>query len=136
MATTIFGIFIILHGLVHGLYAGQALRWFELRPGMAWPDHSRPLGRLFNANILRGLAGAGLIITLLGFGFSGVTCLLGVSYWYHSLIAASAISTLIFLIFWDGTHKRLDDQGGIGILINIALTTLSVFMVHQGVMIQ
>ncbi len=34
------GVFLILHGLVHLLYAGQALRYFELRPGMTWPDAS------------------------------------------------------------------------------------------------
>jgi len=33
----ILGIFFILHGLVHLLYAGQSLRLFELRPGMTWP---------------------------------------------------------------------------------------------------
>jgi hypothetical protein len=31
------GIFFLLHGLVHLLYAGQSLRFFELRPGMTWP---------------------------------------------------------------------------------------------------
>jgi hypothetical protein len=32
------GVFIALHGLVHAMYVGQALRWFELREGMTWPD--------------------------------------------------------------------------------------------------
>ena len=30
------GVFLILHGLVHLLFAGQVLRFFELRPGMIW----------------------------------------------------------------------------------------------------
>lgn len=34
------GIFLILHALVHLLYAGQSRRFFELRPGMTWPDGS------------------------------------------------------------------------------------------------
>jgi len=37
MLTIILGIFCILHGLVHLLYAGQSRRLFELRPGMVWP---------------------------------------------------------------------------------------------------
>ena len=32
------GVFITLHGLVHAMYVGQALRWFELRESMTWPD--------------------------------------------------------------------------------------------------
>lgn len=31
----ILGIFFILHAFVHLLYAGQFLRFFELRPGLA-----------------------------------------------------------------------------------------------------
>ena len=34
MLTILFGIFLILHGLVHLLYAGQSSRLFELQPGM------------------------------------------------------------------------------------------------------
>jgi hypothetical protein len=33
MQTIIPGIFLIWHGLVHLLYAGQNKRYFELRPG-------------------------------------------------------------------------------------------------------
>jgi hypothetical protein len=38
MITIIADIFLILHGLVHLLYAGQGWRFFEIRPGMVWPD--------------------------------------------------------------------------------------------------
>ena len=38
MATVIFGVFLMLHGLVHLLYLGQSQRFFELQPGMTWPD--------------------------------------------------------------------------------------------------
>lgn len=34
MRSVLFTIFVVLHGLVHLLYAGQALRFFELRPGL------------------------------------------------------------------------------------------------------
>jgi hypothetical protein len=39
------GIFCILHALVHLLYAGQALRFFELRPGLAGPTTAAYLAR-------------------------------------------------------------------------------------------
>jgi hypothetical protein len=40
MFTIIVGIFLVLHGLVHLLYAGQSGRFFELRPGTIRPDNS------------------------------------------------------------------------------------------------
>jgi hypothetical protein len=46
--TILFGILLILHGLVHFLYAGHSRRLFELRPGFLWPESSwlfsKPLG--------------------------------------------------------------------------------------------
>ena len=35
----VLGIFMVLHGLVHLLYFGHGLRFFEL-PDLAWPDGS------------------------------------------------------------------------------------------------
>jgi hypothetical protein len=40
MLKVIFGIFIILHGLVHMLYFGQSQKLFELQAGMTLPDGS------------------------------------------------------------------------------------------------
>ena len=40
MLNIVIGVFIILHGLVHMLYFGQSRKFFELQPGMTWPDGS------------------------------------------------------------------------------------------------
>jgi hypothetical protein len=40
MVRILFGVFVLLHGLVHLLYLGQSARYFELQPGLAWPDGS------------------------------------------------------------------------------------------------
>jgi hypothetical protein len=34
---------------------------------------------------------------------------------------AAVFSAMIFIAFWDGQLRNLDDKGGIGILINIAI---------------
>jgi hypothetical protein len=34
----VFGILLLIHGLIHLLYSGQSARRFELQPGMVWPD--------------------------------------------------------------------------------------------------
>jgi hypothetical protein len=33
-----FSVFIVLHGLVYLLYFGQSRKFFELQPGLLWPD--------------------------------------------------------------------------------------------------
>ena len=40
MIRVVFGIIVILHGLVHLLYFGQSARFFELQQGMVWPSGS------------------------------------------------------------------------------------------------
>ncbi len=46
MVRILFGIFIVLHGLVHLLYFGQSARYFELQPGMVWPNGSWVVSKL------------------------------------------------------------------------------------------
>lgn len=39
-AHPVVGAFLVAHGLVHGIHAGQARRLFEVAPGVTWPDGS------------------------------------------------------------------------------------------------
>jgi hypothetical protein len=56
MSAIIVGIFLILHSLVHLLYAGQSGRFFELRPHMTWPDGSWAFSKLLGGESVRLLA--------------------------------------------------------------------------------
>jgi hypothetical protein len=124
----LFGVFIILHGLVHLLYFGQSQRRFELRPGMVWPDSSWIFSRFIGVKALRPLASIALVLTACGFITGGVGILMSFS-WELTIVLGSAIfSSLVFVLFWDGNLQKLDDQGGIGVLINIAII-LAVFRI-------
>ncbi len=42
--------------------------------------------------------------------------------WLHPvIIGVAAFSSILYILFWDGTLHRLDNQGAIGILINAAI---------------
>ena len=56
MPTFVAGIFLILHGLVHLLYFGQSQRYFELQPGLAWPNGSWVFSRWLGDDPARWLA--------------------------------------------------------------------------------
>jgi hypothetical protein len=96
----IFGVFIVLHGLVHLLYFGQSARYFELKPGMVWPDGSWAFSRLLGDEAARNLASISLILAAMG---------------------AAAFSSVVYILFWNGRMQNLDGQGGIGLLIDIAI---------------
>lgn len=65
MIRILFGVFIILHGLVHLLYMGQSNRYFELQPGMLWPDGSWALSGFFQNVNIRTLASISMILAAL-----------------------------------------------------------------------
>jgi hypothetical protein len=71
MIRILFGAFIVLHGLVHMLYFGQSARYFELQPGMVWPDGSWAFSRFLDNAAVRNLAGILLILAAVGFAAGG-----------------------------------------------------------------
>ena len=121
MLSIILGIFCILHGLVHLLYAGQSRRLFELRPGMVWPDGSWLFSKLLGDETTRLLASILLALAALGFMAGGLGLLIRQDWWRPVTVGAAVVSGAIFLLFWDGRFQALDDKGGVGLLINLAI---------------
>jgi len=115
------GIFSILHAYVHLLYAGQALRFFELRPGLAWPDGAWAFSRLIGDETSRSLAAIFLVLTTLGFLTGGLGLFLQQEWWRSMTIGAALLSILAFVLFWNGKFHTLPDQGGVGLLISLGI---------------
>ncbi len=114
-------IFMILHGFVHLLYLGQSARFFELKPGMVWPDEAWTFARLWGNVATRNLASILLVVTAIGFGVGGMGILLHQTWSRPIVMAAAVVSILVFVLFWDGKLRELADKGGIGILISAGI---------------
>jgi len=128
MLSILFGIFFILHGLVHMLYFGQSARYLELQPGMTWPDGSWIFSRLLGDVTGRNLASILLVLAAIGFVIGGVGIFVKQAWWSPLIVAAAIFSSLIYLLFWDAGWSHLDNKGGVGILINLAiLAALTIF---------
>jgi hypothetical protein len=117
----IIGAFIVLHGLVHLLYFGQSWRLFELQPGMTWPDGSWTFSKLVGDEATRLLASICCVLAAIGFVAGGLGILVRQAWWRPLVVGSAAFSAVIFILFWDGGMQKLDDKGGIGLLINIAI---------------
>lgn len=121
MWSFIIGLFFMLHGLVHLLYLGQSWRFFELQPGMSWPDGSWALAPFTGAQAIRTWASIGCMLAAVGFVAGGIGLIAGWGWWQSVIVGAALFSALLYLLLWDGTTQRLDNQGGIGLLINVAI---------------
>lgn len=121
MLRYIVGLFFLLHGLIHLLYFGQSWRLFELQEGMVWPDGSWAFSKLLGDKVARRLASLACVLAAAGFVAGGLGLFLGQAWWRPAILYAAVFSSLIFILFWDGTMQKLDNQGGAGLLINLAI---------------
>jgi hypothetical protein len=121
MVNIVVSIFFILHGLVHLLYFGQSKRLFELQSGMIWPDGSWALSKFMAASSIRNIAGVLLILAALGFIAGGIGLLAKQVWWRPVIVCTAIFSSLLYLLLWDGSLHRLDNQGWVGILIDLVI---------------
>ena len=121
MLTILTGLFFVLHGLVHLLYAGQSARRFELQSGMDWPDGSWAFSKLLGQSSARTLAGILCILAAAGFVIAGFGIIFTQPWWRTAAVASAVLSAVLFILFWNGRFKRLDTQGGVGVLIDMVI---------------
>lgn len=121
MLKILFGVFIILHGLVHLLYFGQSARYFELQPGMVWPDGSWIISKILSEGANRNLASISLILAAIGFVVAGIGIFTGLPWWRPVMVGSAVFSSTILILFWDGAVQQLDNKGAVGVLINLAI---------------
>lgn len=129
MISILFAVFLILHGLVHMLYFGQSARFFELQPGMVWPDGSWVFSRLLGDAGPRNLASILLVLAAIGFVVGGIGLFAKQAWWRPTIITVAIFSSAIYVLFWDAGWSHLDNKGGVGILINLAI--LAVLLIFQ-----
>jgi hypothetical protein len=123
--STILGIFVFLHGLVHFWYVTLSQGWVEYQADMGWTGQSWLLSG-FVPSGARGLA-ATIFYALAGIAFaaSGIG-LLSQAEWTRPLLVASAgVSSAVILVFWDGNTQLLVQKGLIGLLINLVIIGVS-----------
>ena len=121
MMRVVAGVFLVLHAFVHLLYLGQSARRFELVPGMTWPDGSWIFSKLLGDNRTRTLANLFCILAAAGFVIGAAGIFFGQSWWRTAVVVSGGFSVVLYLLFWNGRMQRLDGQGAVGILIDVAI---------------
>ena len=126
MIQTLTGIFIILHGLVHLWYVVLSLNWVEFQPDMGWTGRSWLLSGIFQESTLRTAAAALFIISAVAFVISGIGIFVDAE-WLDTVIMVSAIfSSVVLIVFWDGSLEMIVQKGLIGVLINLVIIAVTV----------
>ena len=117
-------VFLILHGLVHFLYLGQSMKWYQLGEGMTWPENSWAFSRLSSNKTTRTIASISCVIAALVFVVGGVSIFAKQPVWLWITVSAAAFSSLLVILMWDGKMKELANKGLFAILINAVIIIL------------
>jgi len=67
------------------------------------------------------LASISLVLAALGFLVGGLGLAIQQPWWRPVIVGSATFSILLFFLLWDGKLQALDDKGGVGILINLAI---------------
>ena len=114
------GAFLVAHGLVHLLYVGQSLSFFELKPGLTWPDGAWALWWAGERGV-RLVAAVALSVAAAGFVVAGLALAIRQPWWQTVVLIAAAVSAATYVLLWDRRVRELGEQGLYGILIDVAI---------------
>jgi hypothetical protein len=117
----LFGVFVVLHGLVHLWYVTLSQRLVEFQPAMGWTGESWVFRALLDDGITRSLASVLYVMAALGFVAGGIGVLAQQAWWRPVTVGSAAFSAAIIILFWDGRIQMPVEKGLLGLLINLAL---------------
>jgi hypothetical protein len=124
----LFGAFLIAHGLVFAMYAAHAMRLFEVKPGLTWPDASWALSGLIGDPAVRSIVVGAFLLVAVGFAVSGVALMLRQTWWQWLAAAMAILSTVVILLVWNGRMQELSEQGLIAVIINVVVVVTALVL--------
>jgi hypothetical protein len=125
LINTLAGIFLILHGLVHFWYVVLSFQWVGFQPDMGWTGDSWLFSHLLKDSILRPFAGILFAIAGLLFITSGISVFFNPQWLKTILLISSVFSSLILVLFWDGSAQMIVQKGLIGLIINLVVIAVA-----------
>lgn len=121
MPRFLFGVFVLLHGLVHLWYVTLSQRWIEFRAEMGWSGESWLLTPLLGDAATRTVATLLYALATLGFVGGAIGIFAGQAWWRPAIVGSATFSAVTILIFWDGGLQMIVEKGLLGFLINLAI---------------
>jgi hypothetical protein len=114
------GIFLILHGLVHWVYAAPQDKAADAKPFNVLTGRWLVKKAGLKSSLALKLGIALMILATLGFILSGIALLISQSWWGIPAISTAGVSLAFLALFWDRNMV-------IGAALNIAIIVLALF---------
>lgn len=121
MLRSLFGLFVILHGLVHLWYFALSRGLVEFKPEMGWTGKSWLFSSLLGESTTRLAASALFVLAALAFVISGFGIFFRAEWGWTMLLGSAVFSAVILFLLWDGNMSLIVQKGLIGFLISLVI---------------
>jgi hypothetical protein len=121
MLYVLFGVFVVLHGLVHLWFVSLSQRLVAFQPEMGWSGTSWIFTNLLGDSTTRLLASGLYVLVTFAFVVSGAGIFIRADWWRPVLMASAICSSAIMVLFWDGSLQLVVNKGLLGLLINVGI---------------
>lgn len=117
------GVFLVLHGLVHGWFVVLSQGWVAYQDEMGWNGRSWLLSRALDAQVLLDAASVLYLAVAVGFVVGGAGYALAPEWggWAPLLAGSATLSAAVIVVTWDGERDRLVEKGALGVLVDVAI---------------
>lgn len=121
MSRSLFGIFVVLHGLVHLWFTVLSQELVQYKAEMGWSGESWLLTGIAGDSGTRLLATVAYAIASVAFIVSAGGLFARANWWKPAVVLSAFFSASVILLFWDGRAELLVQKGLIGFLIDLAI---------------
>lgn len=109
------------HGWVHFVYVASNQGWFGSGDGWVWNGRSWLLSRFFPERVILSLASVFFGLAGVGFIAGAVGLFFAFQWWMPVTVVAALLSTLLYIMLWDGRFADMPAKGALGVLINLVV---------------
>lgn len=121
MLRILIGLIIVLHGLVHLWYFTLSRGLVKFQAEMGWTGQSWIFTNMIGDATTRSLASMLYVLAALGFVAGGIGIFIQQNWWRPALVGSAILSSVIIILFWDGSTEMLVQKGMLGLLINLVI---------------
>ena len=132
MGNTIFGIFILLHGLVHIWYIVLAQQWVAFKPEMGFSGESWMFTKRLGDSATRKFASANYAVSTFLLVIAAIAILMASAWKIYPLLFGSMSSAVTIIIFWDGKKDKIIEKGLLGFIIDVTIIAVILFSILIG----
>lgn len=105
------GSVVVAHGWVHFGYVASSQGWLGPGEGWGWNGHSWLLSGVLKEQSILDLASVFFGLIALGFTVGAIGYVFSQAWWGVVLVGTSLLSTLLYLVMWDGQFTSLPEKG-------------------------